>query len=560
VGSSAGVCGRSLLGARIRRANASRSVERHRRATRDAGAMLRRITVPSTTRSSWSTRGAPRAPHRRDGSRRLSRSRRPSRSLANDADAADESRFDPLASKDLIERFVEPCDVDEEVVAVCARETKTRKCARRKTGYSNVVLLQAFDWQSWRRRARDGASFYARTETRAGAIEDLGFTHVWLPPPSAAVDRQGYMPTRWYDLTSNYGDERELMTLIEALNHRGVDAICDVVVNHKCAEYSTDGRFVSFADETSPSGRRLDWGEFAIVGDHPVFPGKGGDDSGDTIDIAPDLDHSNEEIREAIVEWLNWLKEDIGFSGYRFDYVRGYAREYAREYVLRTVGAETFCVAENWVGMRWSDDYLLYNQDKPRRALVDWLDGSGDCAALFDFPTKGILQEAVKRSEYWRLADSQRSQPGLSGWAPQSAAVFIENHDTARQWAFPRDRLGLGYAYALTHPGIPVVFASHLWNDGGDDDGGSASRRVERLREEIRLLLDIRARACVCCESVLDIKIADSDLYVAFVDDAVAVKLGPRYEAPTFILDALADFELAAHGDDYAVWLRKDLL
>jgi hypothetical protein len=38
------------------------------------------------------------------------------------------------------------------------------------------------------------------------------------------------------------------------------------------------------------------------------------------------------------------------------------------------------------------------------------------------------------------------------------------------------------------------------------------------------------------------------------------VKLGPRYEVPPFVLDALEDFELAAHGDDYAVWLRKDLL
>ncbi len=259
----------------------------------------------------------------------------------------DESRFRP--DEDFIDRFVEDA-VDEDAVARSFCEAKTEKCARRKTGYSNVVLLQAFDWQSWMRGGREEASFYARTEARVGMIEDLGFTHVWLPPPGASVDRHGFLPKKWYDLTSNYGDERELVTLIEALKHRGVDAICDVVVNHKCAEYSADGRFVSFADETSRSGRRLDWGEFAIVGDHPVFLGKGGDDSGDTIDIAPDLYHSNEEIREAIVEWLNWLKEDIGFSGYRFDYVRGYAREYAREYVLRTVGLEAFCVAENWVG------------------------------------------------------------------------------------------------------------------------------------------------------------------------------------------------------------------
>ena len=35
------------------------------------------------------------------------------------------------------------------------------------------------------------------------------------------------------------------------------------------------------------------------------------------------------------------------------------------------------------------------------------------CAA-FDFPTKGILQEAVKHVQYWRLKDAQVRMEG--GW------------------------------------------------------------------------------------------------------------------------------------------------
>ena len=51
------------------------------------------------------------------------------------------------------------------------------------------------------------------------------------------------------------------------------------------------------------------------------------------------------------------------------------------------------------------------------------------CAA-FDFPTKGILGEAAKRTQYWRLRDSSGKAPGLIGWWPSQAVTFVDNHDT----------------------------------------------------------------------------------------------------------------------------------
>lgn len=44
-----------------------------------------------------------------------------------------------------------------------------------------------------------------------------------------------------------------------------------------------------------------------------------------------DLDHHNPELRESLVDWLNWLLTDIGFEGWRFDFVRGYAAKYVKE-------------------------------------------------------------------------------------------------------------------------------------------------------------------------------------------------------------------------------------
>lgn len=64
-------------------------------------------------------------------------------------------------------------------------------------------------------------------------------------------------------------------------------------------------------------------GKWAITCNDPNFQGSGNPDTGDDYGPAPDLDHANPELREALKEWLAWLKSDIGFSGWRFDFARG---------------------------------------------------------------------------------------------------------------------------------------------------------------------------------------------------------------------------------------------
>jgi hypothetical protein len=54
-------------------------------------------------------------------------------------------------------------------------------------------------------------------------------------------------------------------------------------------------------------------------------------------------------------------------------------------------------------------------QDNHRQRTINWCDSTGGTAAAFDFTTKGILQEALGRSELWRLVDSQGRPPGMVG-------------------------------------------------------------------------------------------------------------------------------------------------
>lgn len=68
---------------------------------------------------------------------------------------------------------------------------------------------------------------------------------------------------------------------------------------------------------------------------------------------------------------------------------------------------------------------LAYNQDAARQRIVNWLDGHKASAAAFDFVTKGVLQYAVDKCEYWRLADEQNKPSGLLGWWPSKSVVSI---------------------------------------------------------------------------------------------------------------------------------------
>ena len=45
-------------------------------------------------------------------------------------------------------------------------------------------------------------------------------------------------------------------------------------------------------------------------------------------------------------EWLTWLRQDVGFDGWRFDFVKGYRGERVREYVEAT--QPDIVVGEYW--------------------------------------------------------------------------------------------------------------------------------------------------------------------------------------------------------------------
>lgn len=67
------------------------------------------------------------------------------------------------------------------------------------TGSGFEVLCQGFNWESHK-----SGRWYMDLHEKAAELSSLGFTIVWLPPPTESVSPEGYMPKDLYNLNSRY--------------------------------------------------------------------------------------------------------------------------------------------------------------------------------------------------------------------------------------------------------------------------------------------------------------------------------------------------------------------
>lgn len=396
-----------------------------------------------------------------------------------------------------------------------------------QAGGSTAILLQGFHWNSANYSNPD---WYNTLMNNVGDLAGMGFTHVWFPPPSDSGAVQGYLPRQLNVLNSSYGSSAELTNVVSAFKSRGVQSIVDVVVNHRVG---TTG----WSDFTNPN-----WTTWTIVNNDECNCGLGTGDTGQGFNGGRDLDHTNVgEVQNGIKTWLNSTLKPIGFSGLRFDFVKGFSASYVGMYA--NAFAPDFCVGE-----MWPDSFDLNNLDANRQAIMDWINGTGNACGAFDFTTKGILNDALANGNYWRLKASDGKPQGAIGWWPAMSVTFVDNHDTGpaescgsgqNLWPVPCGSVMEGYAYILTHPGIPTVFYPHIYN--------------WNLKSQIAALMAARRNAGVTSTSAVAIQAAAQGLYAAIVTGnthQLAMKIGPNSWSPG------SGWTLQTSGNNYAVWMK----
>ena len=429
------------------------------------------------------------------------------------------------------------------------------------------IMLQAFYWDSmWKDKS---GKWYRHLETMVDDIRSAKISLVWLPPPSKSrvTTFVGYTPMDYYDLgefkqwvqdwdsenhryvwnqheteATLYGKKDQLLTLITKLKAAAIRPIADIVINHRAGQqHNEEGERIRWqGDEHAIASGKMAWGD-QTSDPEEITTGTGGghveDDGGS--DFGGNLAHANPKVRAEIIEWMRWLRDVIGFEGWRYDYARGYAPNHIAEY---NYGTQPYLS----VGEYWPDGADV-------QPIYDWIDRTDDFhvgqkSLAFDFPLQVHLKEIFWGGRpFAELARWQDSLVSLTGGWPEKSVTFLDNHDTYRKpfSDFPADnkRLVQGYAFLLTHPGIPCIFWNHLFK-----------RSDRHAFLKIGELCRLRVENGITNQSDVEVLVTEEDCYAALIDEHIIVKIGDQFWNPE---DVPGNWRLQLSGRGWAIWRER---
>ena len=319
------------------------------------------------------------------------------------------------------------------------------------------VMLQGFSWDSY--------DYSQWTVLEKQADDMKGFIDlVWLPQSGKCIETEkvmGYKPYYYFNQNSSFGTEVELKSLIAKFKANGIGAIADVVVNHR----NTDGWFtfpaetykgVTYQMLSTDICKNDDGNKTATQATKDGVSLSQNYDEGTDFGGCRDIDHKSANVQKIIKAYLKFLKEDIGYTGFRYDMVKGFSGTHVADYNDAT--GVKFSVGEYWDG---------------NQSIINWINKTNKKSAAFDFQFRYNVRDAVNGAGDGKVTTSPdwsklKSDYNLMHDATyrQYAITFVENHDMQyRSKDEPLDPLRkdtlAANAYMLAMPGTPCVFQPH---------------------------------------------------------------------------------------------------
>lgn len=329
------------------------------------------------------------------------------------------------------------------------------------------VMLQSFYWGSYTESSWSSLTQQADTLSKY-------FNLIWVPPsgyPNTTSNNMGYYPVCWLNQNSVFGTETELRTMIKTFKDKGTGIIADVVINHKNGK-SKWCDFVNESVEGQNTGKTysVTWDNTnytQICSDDEANTStsseaygkvKGNKDTGLNDGGCRDLDHTNATTQKNVEAYEDFLLNEMGYTGFRYDFVKGFDPKYINTY--NTAAKPAYSVGEYWQGSVTDSK----SGDHPFGGVKDWVDATGKTSAAFDFPMKHFIQDAFGNSNWSKLANYTTSTLMGTGGYAQYAVTFVDNHDTGEPHDNPqplRANIAAANAYILAMPGTPCIWISH---------------------------------------------------------------------------------------------------
>ena len=335
------------------------------------------------------------------------------------------------------------------------------------------VMLQAFYYDSYRDGAPGdvlingkqlGNTKWNVLLSQSGEIGTY-FDLVWLPPSGKSEGGTGYHQTVYSNQNSDWGSQKELIEFINRMHAVNTKVVADIVINHaggkswceffpqNFGEYGTfepDASWIAQSDEVNFNPEAGDCKGKA------TGPEDGGYNGQDNYPSARDWAHAKPEVQEMMKAYLKWMKNVIGFDGWRYDYAQGFKGKYIDMY--NSASENYFSVVEFW-----NNDVSGYLVDANWNTMA------------FDFGTKYSAIQGIADGNYQKCMGSGLLGAGLSKYA----VTFVDSHDTyfgceggrnnydeiggcgKSMEDYNKDRVLGANAFILSMPGVPCVFYPH---------------------------------------------------------------------------------------------------
>ena len=352
------------------------------------------------------------------------------------------------------------------------------------------VMLQGFYWDSF------NDTQWTRLEKQADDLATT-FSLVWVPQSgNCGGTSMGYDDLYWFNQNSSFGSEADLRSMINTFKTKGIGTIADVVINHR----KNVSNWVDFPKETyngveyellsTDICKNDDDGETKKWADKNGYSLSENNDTGEGWGGMRDLDHKSENVQNNVKAYLDFLINDLGYSGFRYDMVKGYSAKYTKMY--NESAKPEFSVGECW--------------DSSGK-IKSWIDGTDKTSAAFDFQFRYTVRNAINNNDWSYLGKQNDGNWPLvsndynNGSYRQYAVTFVENHDTekrsnAAQDPIKKDTLAAN-AYLLAMPGTPCVFLTH-W---------------KKYKEEISKMAAVRKAVGITNTSTYENVASSKDLY-----------------------------------------------
>ena len=320
-------------------------------------------------------------------------------------------------------------------------------------GYGGV-MLQGFYWDSF------DASQWTVLEKKADDFSGY-FDLVWVPQSgkAAATKSMGYDPLYYFNQNSTFGTEAQLRSMITTFKNKQVGTIADVVINHHGTNNGWFGfpaeeyKGVTYQNQSTDVCANDDNGAAAAEASRIGVRLSKNNDEGEGWGGMRDLDHKSTNVQNIVKAYEDYLLNDLGYAGFRYDMVKGFGAYHVGDY--NTAANVKYSVGEYW--------------DGNANTVKAWIDATGKKSAAFDFAFRYTVRDAINQNNWSMLSDSRPTGINVDNGAyKQYAVTFVENHDVQDRGTtngytpdpIRRDTLAAN-AYLLAMPGTPCVFYTH---------------------------------------------------------------------------------------------------